>query len=66
MQKAVTVVSSIVAVGTGANFVGFNMIVHYGAPASIEDYFKESGWAGRGGDHAMSTVYWIPSDAPLC
>lgn len=68
MQKAdgvVRIVFATVALGMGVNFVGLNKIVHYGAPASIEDYFQESGRAGRSGDPAKSTVYWKPSDAPL-
>lgn len=27
----------------GVNLVGVNRIVHYGAPASIDDYFKRVG-----------------------
>lgn len=68
MQKAdgvVGIVFATVALGMGVNFVGLNKIIHYGAPASIEDYFQESGRAGRCGDPAKSTVYWKPSDAPI-
>lgn len=68
MQKSggiVRIVFATVALGMGVNFVGLNRIIHYGAPSSIEDYFQESGRAGRSGDPAKSTVYWKPSDAPL-
>ena len=68
MQKedgVVRVVFATVALGMGVNLVGVNRVVHYGAPASIDDYFQESGRAGRSGEAATSTVYWKPSDAPL-
>ena len=42
-----------------------NKVVHYGAPASIDDYFQESGRAGRSGEAAKCTIYWKPGDAPL-
>ena len=68
MQKAdgvVRVVFATVALGMGVDFVGLNSIIHYGAPSSIENYFQESGRAGRSGDPAKSVIYWKPSDAPL-
>ncbi len=49
----------------GINLVGVNRVVHYGAPAYIDDYFQDSGRAGRSGEAAKSTVYWKPSDALL-
>ena len=60
----VRIVFATVALGMGVNLVGVNSILHYGAPSSLEDYFQESGRAGRTGDAAKSTVYWKPSDAP--
>ena len=47
------------------NFVGLNRVLHYGAPSTIEDYFQESGRAGRSGELSTSTIKWKPSDAPL-
>ena len=32
---------------------------------SIDDYFQESGGAGRSGNHAKSIVYWKPADSPI-
>ena len=68
MQKAdgiIRIVFATVALGMEVNFVGLNRTIHYGAPASIEDYFQESGRAGRCKDLAKSTIYWKPSDAPI-
>ncbi len=53
------------ALGMGVNFVGLNITIHYGAPTAIEDYFQESGCAGRSGAIAKSTIFWKPVDAPL-
>ena len=68
MEKAdgiVHVVFATVALGMGVNFVGLNRVLHYGAPSTIEDYFQESGRAGRSGELSTSTIKWKPSDAPL-
>lgn len=47
------------------DFAGLHTVIHYGAPRSIDDYFQESGRAGRDGKPSTSTIYWLPSDAPL-
>ena len=68
MQKAdgvVWVVFAAVALGMSVNLVGVNRVFHYGALASIDDYFQESERAGRSREAAKSTVYWKPSDALL-
>ena len=61
----VRVVFASMALGMGVNFLDLNVILHYGAPSSIEDYFQESGRAGRSGELATSTIFWKPQDAPL-
>ena len=45
------------------NLIGVNATIHYGAPRCFDDYFQESGRAGRFNEPSTSTVYWIPSDA---
>ena len=68
MQKedgVVRVVFATMALGMGVNFATLNTIYHYGAPRSIDDFFQESGRAGRSGKRAKSVVFWKPSDAPL-
>ena len=53
------------ALGMGVDFAGVHTVIHYGAPRSIDDYFQESGRAGRDGKLSTSTVYWLPADVPL-
>ncbi len=61
----VKVVFATVALGMGVNVKEVNTVIHYGAPRSIDDYFQESGRAGRSGDSARSIVFWKPSDCPF-
>lgn len=58
------VVFATMALGMGVNFAGLYATIHYGAPRSLEDYFQESGRAGRDGSDSTSTIYWTPRDAP--
>ena len=53
------------ALGMGVSFIGLTTTVHYGAPRSLDDYFQESGRAGRRGEQSSSTIFWKPSDAPV-
>ena len=61
----VRVIFATVALGMGVNIKEVNLVVHYGAPHSIDDYFQESGRSGRSGDNARSVVFWKPSDCPV-
>ena len=43
--------------GMGTNFSGLTCTIDYGAPCSLDDYFQESGRAGRGGgEQSTSTI----------
>ena len=64
-EGIVRIVFATVALGMGVNLRDTNTTIHYGAPQTIDDYFQESGRAGRSGDDARSIVYWKPSDCPL-
>ena len=64
-EGTVRVVFATVALGMGINLPDVNTIIHYGAPRSLEDYFQESGRAGRTGTLAISIVYWKPRDCPV-
>ena len=41
-----------VALGMGVDCKGLNLVIHYGAAASIVDYFQETGRLGRDGTSA--------------
>ena len=53
----VRVVFATMALGMGVDFKGLDCTIHYGAPRSLDDYFQESGRAGREGNnqHQQST-----------
>ena len=46
----VRVVFATMALGMGVNFINLSTTIRYGAPKSLDDYFQESGRAGRGGE----------------
>ena len=60
----VRAVFATIALGMGVNFSGLTSTIHYGAPRFLDDYFQESGRAGRG-ELSTSTIYWAPSDVPV-
>ena len=60
----VRVVFATMALGMGTNISDLTCTIHYGAPRSLDDYFQESGRAGRGGEQSTSMIYWAPSDVP--
>ena len=63
-EGVVRVVFATMALGMGIDCVGLTQTIHYGAPRCIDDYFQESGRAGRGGEPSTSTIYWKPLDVP--
>ena len=60
----IRVVFATIVMGMGVNFSDINLVIHYGAPQSLDDYFQESGRCGRSGENAKSVVYWKPSECP--
>lgn len=61
----VRVVFATIALGMGVDMRDVSVVIHYGAPRSIDDYFQESGRGGRSGEKCVSTIYWKPAEAPL-
>ena len=40
-----------ITMGMGVNFSDISLVIHYGAPQSLDDYFHESGRCGRSGEN---------------
>ena len=63
-EGIVRIVFATMALGMGVDFRNLDFIIHYGAPRSLEDYFQESGRAGRDHQQSVSRIYWKPKEAP--
>ena len=51
-----------VAFGVGIDVPAVESVVHIGVPYTMEDFFQETGHAGRNGSQAISTVYFNSYD----
>ncbi|XP_061177774.1 putative ATP-dependent DNA helicase Q1 [Saccostrea echinata] len=56
------VVIATTAFGMGVNVPDVRVIVHWGAPHSIQGYMQQSGRAGRDGNRSVSVIYYHPAD----
>ena len=50
------------AFGMGVDVPNVRTIFHFGLPSDVDDYFQESGWAGRDGIESKAVLY----DYPTC
>ena len=53
---SVRVLIATIAFGMGVDCKGLNNIIHYGPPANMDDYFQETGRAGRDGKQSYGTL----------
>jgi superfamily II DNA helicase RecQ len=51
-----------VALGMGLDAPQIRHIIHYKPPTSVEQYFQETGRAGRDGQPALATLYYNNTD----
>jgi superfamily II DNA helicase RecQ len=60
-DSEVPVLAATSAVGTGLDYGGIKLVLHYGKPRNIIDFSQESGRSGRSLPVAYSTVFWNPN-----
>lgn len=53
------------AFGMGINKTDLEWVIHYDLPSNIEDYYQETGRAGRSGQKAQAITLWNDQDIKL-
>lgn len=64
LEGRLRVVCATSAFGMGIDHPTVRFVGHLGLPPSLEDYVQECGRAGRDGEPAECTLWWLPGDDP--